>query len=358
MDPLTNKMKGIVNLEEEEESVLAFDYDESQRLDSTNDNTLLDCVLTRKPVYLTTLQKQMKVHWDVYKLPFLSKTKGLTKALGDIIGEFLEVYIDSLNKGWGPFSRIRVKLDVTKPLRRENEHIDRRGSLFFAPAALNLATMLPNNKSASMDTNVIDAFGHHKHQLGDSICGIAPGFSVKSNQTHDRVLMEQESPNITVTFSNKVINKTVVSSSSHNVLTPSSSPKESELSDLYMPSVGHPIGYIATYPPIVATMNTFNPNSVLVSLQLAYLKMFDSIICMTAGAGIDKENNSPNRVRKRQPEKMSMRKTLKRCKGPKPTLPVLNFSTDDETNQYASEIIADTSSYTDSFAETVFQPHN
>ncbi|KAM6553385.1 hypothetical protein CsatB_014147 [Cannabis sativa] len=183
MDPLTHKMKGIINLDEDEESVLAFDDDESPNLEVNDDHCLLARVLTRKPVYLTTLQKQMKTHWDgrfpckiteketdlfmlsfgcegdmervltqetwhfqnhhivlkkpsalqnltptdlkfspfwvqVYRLPFLSKSRGLAKALGNIIGEFLEVFTDSLNEGWGPFLRIRVNLDVTKPLRR------------------------------------------------------------------------------------------------------------------------------------------------------------------------------------------------------------------------------------------------
>ena len=55
---------------------------------------------------------------QIYCLPFLRKTRGLAQALGDIIGEFLEVFPDSLNEGWGPFLRVCVRLDVTKPLRR------------------------------------------------------------------------------------------------------------------------------------------------------------------------------------------------------------------------------------------------
>uniref|UniRef100_A0A803PLR3 Zinc knuckle CX2CX4HX4C domain-containing protein n=1 Tax=Cannabis sativa TaxID=3483 RepID=A0A803PLR3_CANSA len=50
--------------------------------------------------------------------PFLSKTRALAKALADILSEFLKVFTDSLSERWGPFLRIRVKLDVTKPLRR------------------------------------------------------------------------------------------------------------------------------------------------------------------------------------------------------------------------------------------------
>ncbi|XP_060958490.1 uncharacterized protein LOC133030191 [Cannabis sativa] len=55
---------------------------------------------------------------QIYRLLFLSKTKGLAVALGNIIGEFVDVFEDSLNKGWGPFLRVRVKIDITKPLLR------------------------------------------------------------------------------------------------------------------------------------------------------------------------------------------------------------------------------------------------
>uniref|UniRef100_A0A803PC16 Reverse transcriptase domain-containing protein n=1 Tax=Cannabis sativa TaxID=3483 RepID=A0A803PC16_CANSA len=55
---------------------------------------------------------------QVYRLPFLSKSKSLAKVLRNLIGTFLEVYEDSLNEGWGPFLRIRVGIDVSKPLLR------------------------------------------------------------------------------------------------------------------------------------------------------------------------------------------------------------------------------------------------
>ncbi|KAM6545794.1 hypothetical protein CsatB_026530 [Cannabis sativa] len=55
---------------------------------------------------------------QIYRLTFLSKSRFLAEALGNIIGEFLEVHDDSTNEGWGPFLRIRVKLLVTKPLMR------------------------------------------------------------------------------------------------------------------------------------------------------------------------------------------------------------------------------------------------
>ncbi|KAF4373893.1 hypothetical protein F8388_007799 [Cannabis sativa] len=53
---------------------------------------------------------------QVYRLPFLSKSEALAKLLGNLIGTFIEVHEDSLNEGWGPFLRMRVGIDVSKPL--------------------------------------------------------------------------------------------------------------------------------------------------------------------------------------------------------------------------------------------------
>uniref|UniRef100_A0A803NHZ8 DUF4283 domain-containing protein n=1 Tax=Cannabis sativa TaxID=3483 RepID=A0A803NHZ8_CANSA len=55
---------------------------------------------------------------QVYRLPFLSKSEALAKCLGNLIGTFIEVHENSLNEGWGPFLRMRVDIDVSKPLLR------------------------------------------------------------------------------------------------------------------------------------------------------------------------------------------------------------------------------------------------
>uniref|UniRef100_A0A803PYN2 Uncharacterized protein n=1 Tax=Cannabis sativa TaxID=3483 RepID=A0A803PYN2_CANSA len=182
MDPLLDKMKSKINLTEDEESV--FEFHDSAAISSTvsADTVLYAKILTKKKVWLSTLQQQMAEHWDgrfpvkisessdsfmltfgcegdklrvldrepfhfhnhhvvlhtpvvgqnfnsddlkytpfwvqVYRLPFLSKTKTLVVALGNIIGKYEDVFDDSLNEGWGPFLRIRVLMDVTKPLKR------------------------------------------------------------------------------------------------------------------------------------------------------------------------------------------------------------------------------------------------
>jgi hypothetical protein len=50
----------------------------------------------------------------------------------------------------------------------------------------------------------------------------------------------------------------------------------------------------------------------------------------------DKENASPNRILKRQSDSLSMRKTLKRCRGPKQALFSPTLSPVDEPNQSVS----------------------
>ncbi|XP_060958296.1 uncharacterized protein LOC133030098 [Cannabis sativa] len=55
---------------------------------------------------------------QVFHLPLLSKYEHLAQIIGGLIGNFIDVHEDSLNEGWGPFLRIRVGVDVSKPLLR------------------------------------------------------------------------------------------------------------------------------------------------------------------------------------------------------------------------------------------------
>uniref|UniRef100_A0A803PY24 Uncharacterized protein n=1 Tax=Cannabis sativa TaxID=3483 RepID=A0A803PY24_CANSA len=90
------------------------------------------------------------------------------------------------------------------------------------------------------------------------------------------------------------------------------SPNESDLSEIFMPNIGQPLGYIATFLPDANKTNLFNiaPNMACQPTNAPI--MSDSTTCMTTAAPYGKENQSPNRVSKRLPEKMSMRKALKR----------------------------------------------
>ncbi|KAM6578111.1 hypothetical protein CsatB_029948 [Cannabis sativa] len=79
-------------------------------------------IVLRTPDALQNVSKDDLVFtpfWvQIYRLPFFSKSKLLAEALGNIIGEFLEVFDDSTNEGWGPFLRVRVNLCTNKPLLR------------------------------------------------------------------------------------------------------------------------------------------------------------------------------------------------------------------------------------------------
>uniref|UniRef100_A0A803QS40 RNase H type-1 domain-containing protein n=1 Tax=Cannabis sativa TaxID=3483 RepID=A0A803QS40_CANSA len=109
-------MKSTITLTDNESTILAI-TDDGVDTEVPEEFILIARVLTSKKVWLTTFQRQMAEHWDG-RLPFLSKSRSLAKSLALISGEFLDVHDDSLNEGWEPFLRFRVKMDITKPLLR------------------------------------------------------------------------------------------------------------------------------------------------------------------------------------------------------------------------------------------------
>uniref|UniRef100_A0A803PI83 DUF4283 domain-containing protein n=1 Tax=Cannabis sativa TaxID=3483 RepID=A0A803PI83_CANSA len=63
---------------------------------------------------LNTVQFWVQCH----RLPFLSKSHALACKIGEWIGEYIDVYEDSLHESWGSFLRVRVRLDIQQPLMR------------------------------------------------------------------------------------------------------------------------------------------------------------------------------------------------------------------------------------------------
>ncbi|KAF4400282.1 hypothetical protein G4B88_019491 [Cannabis sativa] len=79
-------------------------------------------ILLHSPTSLQNVSKEdsrFAQFWvQTHRLPFLSKSRALAKKVGEWVGEFVEVFEDSLHEGWGSFLRTRVRLDVTQPLMR------------------------------------------------------------------------------------------------------------------------------------------------------------------------------------------------------------------------------------------------
>uniref|UniRef100_A0A803QCG6 Reverse transcriptase domain-containing protein n=1 Tax=Cannabis sativa TaxID=3483 RepID=A0A803QCG6_CANSA len=64
MDPLLDKMKSKINLTEDEESIFKFHDSEAISPTVSVDTVLYAKILTKKKVWLSTLQQQMSEHWD------------------------------------------------------------------------------------------------------------------------------------------------------------------------------------------------------------------------------------------------------------------------------------------------------
>uniref|UniRef100_A0A803QG61 Zinc knuckle CX2CX4HX4C domain-containing protein n=1 Tax=Cannabis sativa TaxID=3483 RepID=A0A803QG61_CANSA len=102
MDPLMKNLHSTLSLTDEERSIF----------------TLSDSFPTPVDKHPSSLLARVLSTQNIYKPSFINQMFGLWQALGNVIGEFMEVFDDSTNEGWGPFLRVRVKLCDTKPLLR------------------------------------------------------------------------------------------------------------------------------------------------------------------------------------------------------------------------------------------------
>ena len=54
----------------------------------------------------------------VYDLPIGGMKKAVAEKIGEMMGGLIKADMDEKGKAWGPFLRIRVQIDISKPLRR------------------------------------------------------------------------------------------------------------------------------------------------------------------------------------------------------------------------------------------------
>uniref|UniRef100_A0A803QNY0 Reverse transcriptase domain-containing protein n=1 Tax=Cannabis sativa TaxID=3483 RepID=A0A803QNY0_CANSA len=106
-----------------------------------------------------------------------------------------------------------------------------------------------------------------------------------------------------------------------------------DLSDIFIPDVGT----IATYPPNPTLSYVPSNAPSLKLLQNSTSTATDAVVCSSVRQVVDKENTSPNRLFKRQPDNTSLRKTLKRCRGLTQPMFSPSLSTGEDTNQIVSE---------------------
>lgn len=83
----------------------------------TFDKKLIQIVRFESDMQPTFVKFTHSVFWIcVYNLPFLSMVADVEENIGNDIGRVLEVDVPNNGIGWGQFLRIRVEIDITKPL--------------------------------------------------------------------------------------------------------------------------------------------------------------------------------------------------------------------------------------------------
>ncbi|MBA0851757.1 hypothetical protein Goshw_025371, partial [Gossypium schwendimanii] len=55
----------------------------------------------------------------IYNLPMVFMSEGMVRQLGDFIGEFVKYYATPITKRVKKYMKVKVKLDVRKPLKRK-----------------------------------------------------------------------------------------------------------------------------------------------------------------------------------------------------------------------------------------------
>uniref|UniRef100_A0A803NML1 Reverse transcriptase domain-containing protein n=1 Tax=Cannabis sativa TaxID=3483 RepID=A0A803NML1_CANSA len=492
MDPLTNKMKAKINLTEDEESVFEFHDTESTSPLLSVDTVLYAKILTKKKVWLSTLQNQMAEHWDgrfpvkiseamdmfmltfgcegdkirvlhrepyhfqnhhivlyspevgknftsddltftpfwvqIYRLPFLSKTRTLAIALGNIIGEYKDVFEDSLNEGWGPFLRVRVLLDVSKPLKRGRmislSHVKDKFWVDFRYERLPEYCMecgvighpynkcsvflekLDNGEEPALEYqpfikgSALPTSGYDRYRTdfakGDawplitrlakkSLTTAIPQLANRG-QPHPRILFSGESSNtnnfedsnnnlgeivaarsMVPTNTTKpptvVFHPSTLLSSAQNLHKGMNAPATkvsptnfSDLSSIYMPAfVPNTTNTFATYPPQTSLTDIRGKQPMPAHATNALPPKDAPATISPVVLHWETENTNPNVQTKRQNEGLSLRQTLKRCRGTIPNDAASTLSVGEVDHHLVSIDLMDSMGDKDNSAETASQ---
>ncbi|KAF4357228.1 hypothetical protein F8388_017440 [Cannabis sativa] len=313
---------------------------------------------------------------QVFRLPFLSKTEALAKILGNMIGKFLEVFEDSLNEGWGPFLRMRVEIDVSKPLLRGSslprssydryrQDFSKEGPWPFLtrlarntinpilehprhlPAAPANVTSSEKGKQVLDATNIIESNNMNLHSL--QLTGV-------SSQSPKRLSIKDHASS----SCSKEIPIDKLSPSTHGGFsTPASTTEYTSRSTTICPTVPHitpninsslPSPPVATYPPLTST-HFKKPISLSMQIPPAYIHMsteFNTSSTMSSSTVISAstaatsppvtENRMSSLFTKRQLSTSggNVRNVLKRCRTRVPSLIVVVFSSIDSNGVQAS----------------------
>ncbi|KAF4349800.1 hypothetical protein F8388_001078 [Cannabis sativa] len=463
MDPLMHSLNSTLSLTNEESDVFILPESVPTSTKTSSVHVLLARVLTTTPVYKPRFYDQMSGLWKgrfpvtistimvkffmsrllvlgtrfgsfernlgisrtTSLLPFLSKSAMLAEALGNLIGEFLEVFDDSTNEGWGPFLRIRVKLCVTKPLPRgrmiklpnirdefwidfryerlpvfcfecgrlghpfeqcvsfmermdngndddlpfgpwmkgaslPTDNYDRYRTDFSKGNAWPLLTRLARNtitasipgsyarlqpqpqhllagessstpviNNLSMTTNITSSVSTlsvdvHNDMLMTKSSSPQHSLSTHHNPAHASPKLKGILTTLTTTIQSPSSNshttafpKNKLPSSPAPVTLPTSSHDVTDLSHIFTPDVGHfPSHPFATYPPSTTLLQPPINSLKKISIQSPGHQIFTPATrTLHITPTIGKENIGPNSVYKRPNDSLSLRKTLKRCRG-------------------------------------------
>uniref|UniRef100_A0A803QC95 DUF4283 domain-containing protein n=1 Tax=Cannabis sativa TaxID=3483 RepID=A0A803QC95_CANSA len=254
-------------------------------------------IVLLEPSALNSITPQQMIYspfWvQAYRLPFLSKTQPLAKALGNLIGEFIEVFRSCFGGSRGN-TLTRLRRINTLP----QQFHDQQSATFTSKTS-------PTGESSNTNKN------HHpptttRTTSSSTTQKIQPSVTAGLNIQHPLTAAVPASHSLglkTVPCDNSVIH----------------------LKDVFTPNIGpFPAGHtFATYPPIPnisreeicqnVTMDISSKKTGEASAATIISHQPHSYLDDMDGFD-DQENTNPNKAFKRQFDSLSLRKTLKRCR--------------------------------------------